>query len=79
MLTCVLCICAGVDPKSVLCAFFKAGMCKKGDKCKFSHDMNLARKGAKRSIYDDGTPKPDGRLIAFAVVIFFSENCEHFW
>ena len=44
---------AGVDPKSVLCAFFKAGMCKKGDKCKFSHDMNLGRKGAKRSVYDD--------------------------
>ncbi|KAI0215553.1 Zinc finger CCCH domain-containing protein 15 [Lamellibrachia satsuma] len=49
----------GVDPKSVLCAFFKAGMCKKGDKCKFSHDMNLGRKGAKRSVYDDARQEAD--------------------
>ncbi|KAK2171865.1 hypothetical protein NP493_1017g02054 [Ridgeia piscesae] len=49
----------GVDPKSVLCAFFKAGMCKKGDKCKFSHDLNLGRKGAKRSIYDDAKEEAD--------------------
>src|SRR4051812_10122636 len=34
---------AGVDPKSVLCAFFKAGQCTKGDKCKFSHDVNVER------------------------------------
>ena len=43
----------GTDPKSVLCAFFKAGTCKKGDKCKFSHDLNIARKGEKRNIYED--------------------------
>jgi len=28
---------AGVDPKSIFCAFFKQGLCKKGGKCKFSH------------------------------------------
>lgn len=44
----------GTDPKSVLCAFFKAGQCTKGDKCKFSHDLNIGRKGEKRSMYDDG-------------------------
>ncbi|XP_076858258.1 zinc finger CCCH domain-containing protein 15 [Brachyhypopomus gauderio] len=44
----------GVDPKSVLCAFFKQGQCTKGDKCKFSHDMTLDRKGEKRSMYVDG-------------------------
>merc|ERR1711976_168932 len=43
----------GADPKSVLCAFFKAGSCSKGDKCKFSHDLNIARKGEKKSIYAD--------------------------
>lgn len=44
----------GVDPKSVLCAFFKQGQCTKGDKCKFSHDLSLERKGEKRSLYVDG-------------------------
>ena len=44
---------AGVDPKSVFCAFFKQGLCKKGDKCKFSHDPAVEHKSAKRSIYSD--------------------------
>ncbi|XP_036397341.1 zinc finger CCCH domain-containing protein 15-like [Megalops cyprinoides] len=44
----------GVDPKSVLCAFFKQGQCTKGDKCKFSHDLSLERKCEKRSVYIDG-------------------------
>ncbi|KAJ8019407.1 Zinc finger CCCH domain-containing protein 15 [Holothuria leucospilota] len=43
----------GVDPKSVVCAFFKQGSCGKGDKCKFSHDLSLERKSEKRNIYDD--------------------------
>ncbi|CAB1328089.1 unnamed protein product [Coregonus sp. 'balchen'] len=43
----------GVDPKSVLCAFFKQGQCTKGDKCKFSHDLTLERKCEKRSLYVD--------------------------
>ncbi|XP_060733124.1 zinc finger CCCH domain-containing protein 15 [Tachysurus vachellii] len=43
----------GVDPKSVLCAFFKQGQCTKGDKCKFSHDLSLDRKCEKRSVYVD--------------------------
>ncbi|XP_075687397.1 zinc finger CCCH domain-containing protein 15 isoform X2 [Rhinoderma darwinii] len=44
----------GVDPKSVVCAFFKQGQCTKGDKCKFSHDLSLERKCEKRSLYFDG-------------------------
>lgn len=43
----------GVDPKTVLCAFFKAGQCEKGAKCKFSHDLNVGRKVEKRNIYED--------------------------
>ncbi|XP_034463890.1 zinc finger CCCH domain-containing protein 15 [Hippoglossus hippoglossus] len=43
----------GVDPKSVLCAFFKQGQCTKGDKCKFSHDLSMERKCEKRSLYVD--------------------------
>ncbi len=43
----------GVDPKTVLCALFKAGQCKKGDKCKYSHDLNVGRKVEKINIYQD--------------------------
>ncbi|CAO1309968.1 unnamed protein product [Diamesa serratosioi] len=41
------------DPKSILCAYFKAGQCTKGDKCKFSHDLGIERKAEKRSVYAD--------------------------
>ncbi|KAL0953299.1 hypothetical protein HGRIS_004548 [Hohenbuehelia grisea] len=43
----------GVDPKTVLCAFFKAGTCEKGSKCKFSHDVNVGRKVEKKNLYSD--------------------------
>lgn len=43
----------GVDPKSVVCLFFKQGQCTKGDKCKFSHDLTVARKTEKRNIFAD--------------------------
>ncbi|KAL8508877.1 hypothetical protein ACS0TY_016183 [Phlomoides rotata] len=47
----------GVDPKSILCEHFKVGQCAKGFKCKFSHDLNVQRKGEKIDIYSD---KRDG-------------------
>ena len=43
----------GVDPKTVLCAFFKAGQCEKGNKCKFSHNMDVERKVEKKNLYED--------------------------
>ena len=54
-----------MDPKSVVCAFFKQGLCGKGAKCKFSHDLNIERKGAKRSIYEDADEK--GELTHWAL------------
>lgn len=42
----------GVDPKSVLCQFFKQGQCTKGDKCKYSHNLAVERKAAKRQVYE---------------------------
>jgi hypothetical protein len=41
----------------VLCAYFKAGVCEKGKKCKFSHDLALDGKSAKINIYDDPRDK----------------------
>ncbi|KAH8485274.1 hypothetical protein H0E87_026896 [Populus deltoides] len=43
----------GVDPKSIVCEFFKVGQCTKGFKCKFSHDLNVQRKGEKIDVYSD--------------------------
>lgn len=43
----------GVDPKTVLCQFFKKGHCDKGRKCKFSHDLDIVRKQEKKSLYAD--------------------------
>ncbi|KAI3778192.1 hypothetical protein L2E82_07288 [Cichorium intybus] len=43
----------GVDPKSRLFEFFKAGQCAKGFKCKFSHDLNVQRKGENIDIFSD--------------------------
>ena len=53
-------ISAGADPKSVLCVFYKQGMCTKGDKCKFSHDMELERKAEKKSMYVDSRDLEQG-------------------
>jgi hypothetical protein len=43
----------GVDPNTVLCIFYKQGSCEKGRKCKFSHDLSVERKTAKRDLYSD--------------------------
>lgn len=52
-----------VDPKKILCQFFKAGVCTKGKKCKYSHDLSLEGKNTKIDYYVDpraGTDKmPD--------------------
>lgn len=49
----------GVDPKTVLCAFFKAGQCTKGNKCKFSHNLEIERKVVKKDLYTDDRKKED--------------------
>ena len=43
----------GVDPKTVLCIFYKKGICEKGRKCKFSHDLAIERKAEKKDLYSD--------------------------
>lgn len=52
-ITLFIMLCSGVDPKSILCEHFKVGQCAKGFKCKFSHDLNVQRKGEKIDIYSD--------------------------
>ncbi|KAF8538536.1 hypothetical protein BDD12DRAFT_741078 [Trichophaea hybrida] len=43
----------GVDPKTVVCIFFKKNICEKGKKCKFSHDLSVERKQEKKNLYED--------------------------
>lgn len=43
----------GVDPKTIVCQFFKKGTCDKGKKCKFSHDLSVERKAVKKDLYQD--------------------------
>lgn len=43
----------GVDPKTITCAFWKAGICDKGGKCKFAHKEDAARKVEKKDLYTD--------------------------
>lgn len=52
LLACRLSV-AGVDPKSIVCEFFRHGQCTKGFKCKFSHDLNVERKSAKIDLFTD--------------------------
>jgi hypothetical protein len=51
----------GVDPKTVLCIFFKKGNCEKGKKCKFSHDLAVERKVDKRDLYQDTRAEEDDK------------------
>lgn len=50
----------GVDPKTILCQFHKKGICEKGKKCKFSHDLDVERKVEKRSLYTDTRDGDEG-------------------
>jgi hypothetical protein len=53
----------GTDPKTVLCQYFKAGHCEKGNKCKFSHDLDVDRKVEKKDLYTDSrNDKANGKM-----------------
>ncbi|KAH9907904.1 hypothetical protein F4778DRAFT_719597 [Xylariomycetidae sp. FL2044] len=49
----------GVDPKTVVCIFFKKGNCEKGKKCKFAHDLSIERKTEKVNLYTDQRAEED--------------------
>ena len=59
-----------VDYKRTLCPYFKAGVCEKGKKCKYSHDMSVSEaKTAGIDIYQDPRAKigkmPAGTIITY--------------
>lgn len=50
----------------MLCVYYKAGHCDKGNKCKFSHDMNVGRKVEKKDLYnDDREGTEEGELLCY--------------
>ena len=51
----------GVDPKTVLCQYYKKGHCEKGRKCKFSHDLAIERKAEKKDLYQDTRDEEEER------------------
>lgn len=50
----------GSDPKSIVCINFKNGVCDRGNRCKFSHDLNAGRKVEKKDLYTDTRDTPGG-------------------
>eukprot|EP01104_Vermistella_antarctica_P009345 TRINITY_DN2395_c0_g1_i2.p1 TRINITY_DN2395_c0_g1~~TRINITY_DN2395_c0_g1_i2.p1 ORF type:complete len:389 (-),score=121.55 TRINITY_DN2395_c0_g1_i2:39-1205(-) len=77
----------GADPKSVLCSFFKAGTCRKGAKCKFSHDLTIERKSEKVNMFadrrkdetpmeDSDIPRDDTSNKTDIICKFFLQACE---
>jgi hypothetical protein len=62
-----------------LCTFFKQGLCKKGDRCKFSHDLAIERKTEKRNVYfDNREDEQNGSLIDdyFIIMINLLDNVD---
>ena len=41
------------DPKTILCAYFKQGLCQKGKKCKYSHDLDIEKNSEEIDIFTD--------------------------
>ena len=61
-----------MDPKSIVCEFFRRGQCAKGFKCKYSHDLNVERKGEKIDLYSD---KRDGKNACISYVSHLLQGC----
>jgi hypothetical protein len=43
----------GVNPKTILCIYFKKGHCQAGDACKFAHDFEVEHKAQTKDMYTD--------------------------
>lgn len=62
-----------VDYKLTLCPYFKAGVCEKGKRCKYSHDMSVSEaKTANIDIYQDPRAKI-GKMPVDTII-----TCNHF-
>ncbi|GLT79301.1 hypothetical protein SLA2020_507940 [Shorea laevis] len=62
----------GVDPKSMVCEFYKVGQCQKGFTCKFSRDLNVQRKGEKINLYSDKRDEGSCMNIVFYLIVILA-------
>ncbi|EQC35022.1 hypothetical protein SDRG_07262 [Saprolegnia diclina VS20] len=53
----------GVDPKTIVCEFFKQATCAKGNRCKFSHDLMVGKKATKINLYEDDRDAKDADIM----------------
>lgn len=67
----------GADPKTILCVFYKAGTCEKGNKCKFSHNPDVERKVEKRNLYDDTREQDKASASQVDVPLFNGSSMVH--
>ena len=70
----------GQDPKTIICSFYKSGLCMKGAKCKFSHDLSFEPiKEEKPDLYTDTRPVVTDIPCQFFVDAVESEKHGWFW
>ena len=70
----------GQDPKSIICSFYRSGLCMKGAKCKFSHDLSFEPvKEEKPDLYTDTRPVISEVLCQFFIDAVEGEKHGWFW
>ena len=67
----------GQDPKSIVCPYFKQGVCTKGDKCKFSHNLNPHLE--KPDLYTDSRESKTDITCKFFLEAVISRKHGWFW
>ena len=70
----------GQDAKSVICSYYKQGLCQKGDKCKFSHDLSTVPiKQEKPDVYIDPRPNMQNNTITCEFFMEAVKADKHGW
>jgi len=68
------------DPKRVICSYYKQGLCSKGNKCKFSHDLTAEPlKQEKPNLYNDPRPVKNNITCNFFLEAVESNKYGWFW
>lgn len=70
----------GQEAKDIICSYYKQGMCKKGDKCKFSHDLSsLPAKQEKFDLYHDPRSTTSDITCQFFLEAVEADKMGWFW
>ena len=70
----------GADAKTIICSYYKQGLCQKGDKCKFSHDLSIVPiKQEKPDVYHDPRPNVQNNDITCEFFLEAVKSDKHGW